>query len=465
MILPSATSTWCATTIIPTSARCASWASRWRSTRPRRRIRVRRPRSESTRTTCCASWATMPRPSPTCTRAAWSEGRQREVRGHPLRGRRRHRDHHARPPRRPQRDERDDAPGADGMLHDARHRHSPGQRRRSARTHRGQPRHHPGRRRHPAPAPARGPWQSARDDPHRHPNRRERSAGHRAGGARGAGGRGAGSGPDAGAHAGRQGAGGAALRQGSGGQGPGAPAQRRDPARERSGHAAPHDGRPGRRRARVPRKTQAALHRSLMPFSYYARLSRAQQAIYRKSDEIIEVRLPRPEDLHPLVEDLATALTSEDRALTQETTARLILGLCKVLGLPPVRVEVLAARPHARWGELHGLYTAERGRTPKIQLWMRTAKQRRGVVFRRDLRTLLHEVGHHVDYTLLRLRDSMHTEGFYKRESSLFHQLVPEDRGSSEGGVAPFGEMTSAMPTIEEYAKQPVAQRLERLER
>jgi len=199
-------------------------------------------------------------------------------------------------------------------------------------------------------------------------------------------------------------------------------------------------------------RAQAALDRSLMPFSYYARLSRAQQAIYRKSDEIIEVRLPRPEDLHPLVEDLATALTSEDRALTQETTARLILGLCKVLGLPPVRVEVLAARPHARWGELHGLYTAERGRTPKIQLWMRTAKQRRVVAFRTYLRTLLHEVGHHVDYTLLRLRDSMHTEGFYKRESSLFHQLVPEER-------------TSAMPTIEEYAKQPIAQRLERLER
>ena len=193
-----------------------------------------------------------------------------------------------------------------------------------------------------------------------------------------------------------------------------------------------------------------------MPFAYYARLSRAQQAIYRKSDEIDEIRLPRPEDLHPLVEDLTAALASEDRALTQSATATLIHGLCKVLGLPPVRVEVLAARPHARWGELHGLYTAERGRTPKIQLWMRTAKQRRVVAFRTYLRTLLHEVGHHIDYTLLRLRDSMHTEGFYKRESSLFHQLVPEGRGSSEGGVA--------MTTIEEYAKQSVAQRLGRLE-
>ena len=42
------------------------------------------------------------------------------------------------------------------------------------------------------------------------------------------------------------------------------------------------------------------------------------------------------------------------------------------------------------------------------------------------LRTLLHEICHHLDYHLYRLPDSFHTEGFYKRESSLFHQLVPD---------------------------------------
>lgn len=170
-----------------------------------------------------------------------------------------------------------------------------------------------------------------------------------------------------------------------------------------------------------------------MPFSYYARLSRAKQAVYRKSDAITEVRLPRAELLRPLVEDLAGALASERREATQEATDRLIRGLAQELGLPPVRVEVLAARPHARWGELHGLYTAERGRVPKIQLWMRTAKQRRVVAFRTYLRTLLHEVGHHVDYTLLRLTDSLHTEGFYKRESSLFHQLLPPPPPAAAG--------------------------------
>ena len=191
-----------------------------------------------------------------------------------------------------------------------------------------------------------------------------------------------------------------------------------------------------------------------MPFAYYARLNRAQQAVYRASDGVTELRLPRPADLHPLVSALDGALRTEDRLATQRATEQLIRGLTDALGIPPVKTEVLAARPHAKWGELHGLYTAERGKVPKIQLWMRTAKQKRVVAFRTYLRTLLHEVGHHIDYTLLRLADSFHTEGFYKRESSLFYQLVPE--ASARG---------TAVRTVEEWAAAPREERLERLER
>ena len=140
-----------------------------------------------------------------------------------------------------------------------------------------------------------------------------------------------------------------------------------------------------------------------MPFAYYAKLSRSQQAVYRKSDAIAEVRLEKPAALRPAVAALEAALKSEERAATQRASQALIDGLADAMGLPPVRVEVLAARPHARWGELHGLYTQERGRVAKIQLWMRTAKRKRVVAFRTYLRTLLHEVGHHVDYTGLRL--------------------------------------------------------------
>jgi hypothetical protein len=175
-----------------------------------------------------------------------------------------------------------------------------------------------------------------------------------------------------------------------------------------------------------------------MAFSYYARLSRAQQAVYRKSDEVTETRLADPAALRPAVQALTAALASEDRLQVQRASERLIRGITDALGVPAVRVEVLAARPHAKWGELHGLYTAERGKIPTIQLWMRTAKQRRVVAFRTYLRTLLHEVGHHVDFAHLRLRESYHTEGFYKRESSLFRQLVPEPRATGASVEAWF---------------------------
>ncbi|MBI2525062.1 MAG: DinB family protein [Candidatus Rokubacteria bacterium] len=127
--------------------------------------------------------------------------------------------------------------------------------------------------------------------------------------------------------------------------------------------------------------------------------------------------------------ELAEALRSEDRPPTERAAQRLVAAVASALGMPTVRVQVLAARPHAKWGELHGLYETGRrpGQPPLITLWMRTARQKRVVAFRTFLRTLLHEMGHHLDYTLLRLGDSLHTQGFYQRESHLFHQLVTDE--------------------------------------
>lgn len=167
-----------------------------------------------------------------------------------------------------------------------------------------------------------------------------------------------------------------------------------------------------------------------MVFSYYDRLTRAEQRVYRRSDEVTGLALTGASALWPLVEALARALAAEDRPATQAAAQRLLAGLTRALGAPPCRVEVLAARPARRWGELHGLYVrGGRGRPARVTVWMRTARQRRVVAFRTFLRTLLHELGHHLDYELLRLPDSFHTEGFYKRESSLFHQLVPTPGG------------------------------------
>ena len=173
-----------------------------------------------------------------------------------------------------------------------------------------------------------------------------------------------------------------------------------------------------------------------MPFAYFKRLNRAQQAIYLRSDAITAVPLASPEALRTRVAALAAALDGEERAATEAAAQQLVSALAGALRLPPVRVQVLAVRPHARWGELHGLYEAEprSGKAPLITLWMRTAKQRRVVAFRTFLRTLLHEVGHHLDYAGLELSDSFHTEGFYARESHLFHQLVTDAEGGVEKG-------------------------------
>lgn len=174
------------------------------------------------------------------------------------------------------------------------------------------------------------------------------------------------------------------------------------------------------------------------PFAYYARLTPRQKAVYQRSDTILRISLPGAQALSPLVLQIAEALEREDRDLTQAATERLVGALARVLGVPPPSVFVLAARPHAHWGELHGLYTGAGGRgAPRITVWMRTAQRRQVVAFRTFLRTLLHEFCHHLDYRLFRLPDSFHTEGFYKRESSLFHQITEGLPAAMCRGAAP----------------------------
>jgi hypothetical protein len=163
-----------------------------------------------------------------------------------------------------------------------------------------------------------------------------------------------------------------------------------------------------------------------MVFSYYSRLSSRQQAIYRASDKIAEIPIPRPSALLPLVEALRQALIADNRRSVSLAAQSLSQALLLQLDAPALAVKVLAVRPSRRDGELHGLYTAEEQQPAEIRLWMRTARHKRVVAFRTFLRTLLHELCHHLDYHTLRLGDSYHTQGFFRRESNLFRQLVPQ---------------------------------------
>jgi len=162
-----------------------------------------------------------------------------------------------------------------------------------------------------------------------------------------------------------------------------------------------------------------------MPFAYYAGLSAHNKTIYRKSDEIIHIPLAAPDLLRPIVDQVRTALDTGNRLDVQHAVQRLLDGMVKDLGAPPVRVKVLSKRPSRDWGELQGLYEAgDDGETALITVWMRTAAQKRVVAFKTFLRTVLHEICHHLDYETLGLEESFHTEGFFKRESSLFHQIA-----------------------------------------
>jgi hypothetical protein len=170
-----------------------------------------------------------------------------------------------------------------------------------------------------------------------------------------------------------------------------------------------------------------------MPFAYYDRLSRRERAIYDQSDHVARVDLPLAESLRPLVELLRVALERDRRPEVEAIAQRLCLGITRTLGVEDVHVAVLPVRPTLRDAELHGLYTRDGIRPPRIRLWMRTVHYKRVVAFRTFLRTLLHEVVHHLDYTYLKLEDSFHTEGFFKRESSLFYQLVPREAQAAAG--------------------------------
>jgi hypothetical protein len=167
-----------------------------------------------------------------------------------------------------------------------------------------------------------------------------------------------------------------------------------------------------------------------MPLPYYRRLSPKDKAIYRKSAALTDVPLPDASACRPLARALEEALSAGERIAVERAAQRLVSRIAHQLETEPVTVRVMARRPRSQSSELHGLYTREEGRRAVIQVWMRTAHHRRVAAFRTFLRTLLHEVCHHLDYAHFALADSFHTEGFFRRESSLMRQLVGKQKAS-----------------------------------
>ena len=171
-------------------------------------------------------------------------------------------------------------------------------------------------------------------------------------------------------------------------------------------------------------------------FPYYARLRPKRQAIYRRSDAITEVPLAEASQASrnaAHLDAIEAGLAADDRPQVQRGTTALLRCLCDELEVPRVVLRVLARRPSDATAELHGLYEREEGKRPIIRVWMRTAAQERPVAYRTFVRVAMHELCHHLDYDKYALDDSMHTHGFFARESSLVRQLLgPNARAAAE---------------------------------
>lgn len=185
-----------------------------------------------------------------------------------------------------------------------------------------------------------------------------------------------------------------------------------------------------------------------MASEWWRRLPDGQRREYERSDGITQVPLRPSAALAAAVIELDAALRADDLHGTDEASQQLATRICQGLNVRGVRVRVEGVRPHDQRGELHGLYTPGTGRTPdRILVWMRTAKRADVVRTRTFLRTLLHEVGHHLDFVLFSLPNSFHSRGFYQRESSLLRVVArgtPFARSTRRGAAAPADDAGSA---------------------
>lgn len=175
--------------------------------------------------------------------------------------------------------------------------------------------------------------------------------------------------------------------------------------------------------------------------SFYRRLSPALRREYDRSDALRRVPLEPAPALAAAATALVVAVEAGARPAVAKAASGLVATLCRALErahrkpVPPPRVKVLRVRPRSSGGEFHGLYTRTAEGDVEIKVWMFTAAERRVVRPRTFLRTLLHEVVHHLDFVLFDLPNSLHTLGFHARESSLL-DVIERSGATVPGGRA-----------------------------
>lgn len=143
----------------------------------------------------------------------------------------------------------------------------------------------------------------------------------------------------------------------------------------------------------------------------------ASREVYNESNRIVSVdysRFSRKE----YGRVLSCGESVEER---QKASKALVDYLCDKYGIPRCYVTIRnRPQPSVGRGKLYGRYL---GCFHRIEIWNLTAKQQKVVSIKSFADTLLHEFMHHYDRSYLKLGDSIHSAGFYKRISDLQRKL------------------------------------------
>ena len=178
-----------------------------------------------------------------------------------------------------------------------------------------------------------------------------------------------------------------------------------------------------------------------MPFAHYAKLSASRQRIYRRSDAIETPSSPCPSRRRGgcvIVARIPRAGLAADEVATVQRASQ-ALAENALRGLPRTADPAPRARAacsRATTARLHGLLTNPRkaGRPARITVMDAHRRQAAGSSpFKTFCAPWVHEVGHHLDYELFKLEETFHTDGFYKRESSLANALLAQEAEATSG--------------------------------
>lgn len=129
--------------------------------------------------------------------------------------------------------------------------------------------------------------------------------------------------------------------------------------------------------------------------------------------------------LKPSTKAMFKKLREKDSLQKAEIDA-LASRILRELGVPLIQLTYGGRQPHARTStrlkkKTYGHY---RPTAKAIHLYKFTAVRQEAVKPKTLLDTLLHEICHHLDFTMFHFPTSIHTSGFYKRISSLKYALL-----------------------------------------